>query len=166
MCARLGDFVYAEGEVPLETVVVTALQDAGYSLALVETNTAGELARRLRSAPGGEQIVCRAQVVSSLLEIGPGGPADLVSSGAAEWAARQLLSAAQEDGATLGLALCGTIDPAAGPYGAYRGETFVGLATGENTLSMRIDTGGTDELARRWVGNGGSIGCVSGWPVG
>ena len=26
--ARLGDFVYAEGDVPLETVVVAALQDA------------------------------------------------------------------------------------------------------------------------------------------
>ena len=77
-----------------------------------------------------------------------------MSSGAAEWAARQFLSDAQEDGATLGFALCGTIDPAAGPYGAYRGETFVGLATGDNAFSTRIDTGGTDELARRWVGNG------------
>jgi len=151
--ARLGDFVYGEGDVALETVVVAALQDAGYSLALVETNTGGEIARRLQAAPGGDQIVRRAQVVSSPAEIGSGGPANLVSSGAAEWAARQLLSAAQEEGATLGLALCGTIDLAAGPYGAYRGETFVGLAIGDSALSTRIDTGGTDELARRWVGN-------------
>ena len=151
---RLGDFVYAEGDVSLETVVVAALQDAGYRLALVETNTGGEIAGRLQAAPGGDQIIRRAQVVSSPVEIGSGGPANLVSSGAAEWAARQLLSDAQEDGATLGFALCGTMDPAAGPYGAYRGETFVGLATGDNALSMRIDTGGTDELARRWVGNG------------
>ena len=90
--ARLGDFVYAEGDVSLETVVVAALQDAGYSLALVETNTGGEIARRLQAAPGGDQIVRRAQVVSSPVEIGSGGPSDLVSPGAAEWAARQLLS--------------------------------------------------------------------------
>ena len=152
--ARLGDFVYAEGDVSLETVLVAALQDAGYSLALVETNTGGELARRLQAVPGADQIIRRAQVVSSPLEIASGGPTNLVSSDAAEWAARQFLNAAREDGATLGFALCGTMDPAAGPYGAYRGETFVGLATGDNTLSMRIDTGGTDELARRWVGNG------------
>ena len=110
----------------LETVVVAALQDAGYSLALVETNTGGEVARRLQAVPGADQIIRRSQVVSSPVEIGSGGPANLVSSGAAEWAARQLLSDAQEDGATLGFALCGTMDPAAGPYGVYRGETFVG----------------------------------------
>ena len=152
--ARLGDFVYAEGDVSLETVLVAALKGAGYSLALVETNTGGELARRLQAVPGADQIIRRAQVVSSPLEIASGGPANLVSSDAAEWAARQFLNIAREDGATLGFALCGTMDPAAGPYGAYRGETFVGLATGDNALSMRIDTGGTDELARRWVGNG------------
>ena len=153
--ARLGDFVYGEGDVPLETVVVTALQNAGHSLALVETNTGGEIARRLQSAPGGDQIVRRAQVISSLYELDADGPPGLVSSDAAEWAARWALSAAQDDGASLGLALCGTLDPTAGPYGATRGETFVALATGDRVLSARIDTGGTDELARRWVGNGG-----------
>ena len=152
--ARLGDFVYAEGDVALEAVVVAALQAAGYSLALVETNTGGELATRLQAAPGADQIIRRAQVVSSPAEIGSSGPANLVSSGAAEWAVRQLLSDAQEDGATLGFALCGTMDPAAGPYGVYRGETFVAIATADGAHSMRIDTGGTDELARRWVGNG------------
>ena len=44
--------------------------------------------------------------------------------------------------------------PPAGPYGAYRGETFVAVGLGDALTVKRIDVGGVDELARRWSGNG------------
>jgi nicotinamide-nucleotide amidase len=152
--ARLGDFVYAEGEVTLEAVVVEALRNAGICLALIETNTGGDLAQRLAAAPGADQSLCYAGLVGALDDLAPEGPSEIVSAAAAEWAAQEVLSKARSEGATHGLAVLGTRDPAAGPYGIYRGETYVGLAAGDSVLSMRIDTGGTDELARRWVGNG------------
>jgi nicotinamide-nucleotide amidase len=152
--ARLVDFVYAEGDVTLEAVVVEALQNAGVCLALLETNTGGELAQRLAAVPGADRAVRYAGLVDALDKLAPGGPPEIVSAAAAEWAAQQVLSRARNDGATHGLAMLGTCDPAAGPYGIYRGETYVGLAAGDSVLSTRIDTGGTDELARRWVGNG------------
>jgi nicotinamide-nucleotide amidase len=152
--ARLGDFVYAEGDVALEAVVGVRLREAGYGLAIVETSTGGELVRRFEAVSGLETLVQHSQVVTALAELAPGGPVELVSAEAAEWAARQIIAGRDSDGTVLGLALCGTLDPAAGPYGAYRGETFVGLAIGDRVASTRVDTGGTDELARRWIANG------------
>jgi nicotinamide-nucleotide amidase len=153
--ARLGDFVYGEGDVALEAVVVAAVQQAGYTLAVVETNTGGEIAARLRSAPGGEQVVPSSVVIATLSEMGADAPEDAVSQTGAEWAAKTRLAAARESqGVALTLAVCGVMDPAAGPYGAYRGETYVALATASAVTSTRLDVGGVDELARRWVGNG------------
>jgi nicotinamide mononucleotide (NMN) deamidase PncC len=79
-----------------------------------------------------------------------------VSQAGAEWAATTRLAAARESlGVSLALAVCGATDPAAGPYGAYRGETYVALANTEGAVvASRLDVGGVDELARRWVGNG------------
>jgi nicotinamide-nucleotide amidase len=153
--ARLGDFVYGVGDVALEAVVIAAVQQAGHTLAVVETNTDGELAARLRSAPGGEQAVPSSAVIASLSEMGAGAPGDEVSQAGAEWAARTRLAAARESlGVTMALAVCGVMDPAAGPYGAFRGETYVALATANTVASTRLDVGGVDDLARRWVGNG------------
>jgi hypothetical protein len=52
------------------------------------------------------------------------------------------------------LAVCGTQDTAAGPYNAYRGETFVAVGIDSAVTVKRLDIGGVDELARRWAGNG------------
>jgi nicotinamide-nucleotide amidase len=153
--ARLGEFIYGEGELSLEAAVAEAVQHAGYSLAVVETNTGGEIAARLRSAPGGEQVTPSSVVVASLAELGAGAPATDVSQAGAEWAASTRLAAASASlGVSLALAVCGVTDPAAGPYGAYRGETFVALAGPDGVASTRLDVGGADELARRWVSNG------------
>lgn len=153
--ARLGDAVFAEGDTSLEAVVVQALAQAGHTLALVETNTGGELAARLRAAPGGEQTTPSSLVIASLAELGPGGPAEPIGQACAEWAAATRLAAARVNtDVSLALAICGVADPAAGPYGAYRGESFVAVATPAAVASTRLDVGGVDELARRWVGNG------------
>jgi nicotinamide-nucleotide amidase len=154
--ARLGDFIYAEGDVTLEAVVAAGLAAAGQTLAILETNTGGEVAGRLRSAPGGEQAAPSSLVIASLAEIGPDAPAETVSQAGAEWAAVTRLAAAQVGLAdvSLALAICGVVDPAAGPYGARRGESYVAIASAAGVTSTRLDVGGVDELARRWVGNG------------
>jgi nicotinamide-nucleotide amidase len=154
--ARLGDFIYAEGDVPLEAVVAAGLAAAGHTLAILETNTGGEVAGRLRSAPGGEQVAPSSLVIAALAEIGPDAPAEMVSQAGAEWAAVARLAAARVGLAevSLALAICGVMDPGAGPYGATRGESYVAIASAAGVASTRLDVGGVDELARRWVGNG------------
>jgi nicotinamide-nucleotide amidase len=152
---RLGDFIYGEGEVTLEAVVAADVRRAGYTLAVVETNTGGEIAARLRSTPDGEQAVPSSAVVASLLEMGAGAPEAQVSKAGAEWAAAVRLAAARESlGVSLAMAVCGDMEPSVGPYGARRGETYVALAAEGVAVSTRLDVGGVDELARRWVGNG------------
>ena len=153
--ARLGEFIYGEGDISLEAAVAEAVLRAGHSLTLVETNTGGEIAARLRSAPGGEQAAPSSVVIAALAELGAGAPDSDVSQAGVAWAATTRLAAARSSlGVSLALAVCGVMDPAAGPYGAYRGETFVAVAGPAGVETTRLDVGGTDELARRWVGNG------------
>ena len=52
------------------------------------------------------------------------------------------------------MVIAGSLDQAAGPYGAYRGETYLALATLDTMASNRLGVGGVEELARRWIGNG------------
>jgi nicotinamide-nucleotide amidase len=147
--SRLGHAVFGEGEEPLEGAVVRLLCQAGQTLALLETNTGGDLAQRLLSSPEGSQVVRLARVIDDP-DLLPLAGAALVSQEAAERSAAWLLGGGE---ASLALAACGTLDPAAGPYGSYRGETFVALATAEDVQVTRVDVGGTSELARRWSGN-------------
>lgn len=155
LMTRIGKYVYGEGDVALEAVVVEAILRAGYTAAIVETNTGGEIAARLRAVPGGDQAVPSSAVIAALDEMGGGAPVEQVSQAGAEWAAATRLAAARVTlGVSLAVSVCGDTDPATGPYGAKRGQTYVALATAAALTSARLDVGGTDELARRWVGNG------------
>lgn len=155
LMTRIGEYVYGEGDVALEAVVVEAILRAGYTAAIVETNTGGEIAARLRAVPGGDQAVPSSAVIAALDEMGGGAPVEQVSQAGAEWAAATRLAAARVTlGVSLAVSVCGDTDPATGPYGAKRGQTYVALATAAALTSARLDVGGTDELARRWVGNG------------
>src|SRR5206468_6442417 len=53
---RLGNFILAEDEQTLESVVLAALAAAKGSLAVVETFTAGQIAARLAHQPGAEAV--------------------------------------------------------------------------------------------------------------
>jgi nicotinamide-nucleotide amidase len=151
---RLGNAIYGEGTEPLEAAVVRALRQSGQALVMIETNTLGEVAQRLRAVPGGAEALTAAYQLPGDLPLPPGGPAQLVSQAAADWLAGWLRQ--QSDlrlGASLVLTVCGVLDPDAGPYGTYRGETYITIAGEGWQEQQRIDVGGTDELARRWVGN-------------
>lgn len=146
---RLGSAIYGEGEEPLEAVVVRLLREAHHTLALLETNTGGDLAQRILSAADGNHVLRLARVATGPDDL-PLAGASLVSAEAGQRCAAWLLSDGE---ATVALALCGTLDPAAGPYGAYRGETHLALATAGEVISHRFDFGGTGELSQRWIGN-------------
>ena len=150
---RLGFAVYGEGEQLFEAAIAGLLREHGLSLALVESNTGGELAERFHSLPDGEDPLIWNKVIRSAADLAEDGPDEIVSEAGARWAAEQVRLAAS-GAAVVTLAVCGTSDSAAGPYGAYRGETFVGVGLGEALTVKRIDVGGVDELARRWSGNG------------
>lgn len=152
--ARLGDFVYGQGDEPLEAAVVRILQSGGHTLAVLETNSQGEIGQRLLAVSEGQDLVRAAYVVPDQLELPAGVPDVLVSQATADWIAGWLLATPSlRNDASLVLVAIGTADPKAGPYGAYRGETYIAIA-GEGWLERaQVDVGGSDELARRWVGN-------------
>lgn len=150
---RLGFAVYGEGDQSLEAAVAGLLRERGLRLALIESNTGGELAERFSKAVGGGDLVLWSRVITAPADLAAGGPEELVSEAGARWAVEQARQAAAGV-EVVTLAVCGVSDAAAGPYGAYRGETFVAIALGMAVTVRRIDVGGSDELARRWSGNG------------
>lgn len=152
---RIGDFVFTEGDASLEAVVVKTLQQSGHTVAVIETNTGGDVLARLRHVENGDAVALFGLVASTLDEIGPGGPDMLVSQAGAEWAAVVGLDMARKTSdADVCLAICGDMDSAVGPYGITRGQSFVALAMDGAVSSLRLDTGGVDEIAQSWVGNG------------
>lgn len=54
---RLGDFIYGEGDVSIEEVVVGLLAGRGQTVAAVEHGTRGHLAQRLQAVPGSDAEV-------------------------------------------------------------------------------------------------------------
>jgi nicotinamide-nucleotide amidase len=153
--ARLGQVIYGEGTVPLEAVVVKALRSSGLVLALLETNTGGDVAQRLKSVAGGDQVLCWSRSVGTLSDVSQNGQVEEFSEAAARAAAAGLQSQLGPfDDPCLVLVIAGMLDHAAGPYGAYRGETYLALAARDEVASHRLGVGGVEELARRWIGNG------------
>ncbi len=140
----------------LEGVTGRLLGQAAVKLALVESATAGEVARLLRSTPEGAAAVTAGHVVDgpeALAALLAMSPAKLAAFGwvsemvAAEAAA--LLSDTYEGG--WGLVVLGDMDVPSDVYGAEAGQTFVALTTPTTTVVQRYPYGGSGFLARQWV---------------
>jgi len=112
---RLGNFIMAEDEQTLESVILSDLAGRGGSLALVEMFTSGQIAARLGPQPGAEKVLRRgvvsrdvAQVCAAVgLSPAPAGP---VTRDLAEAVAR---AARQQSGATHALAVLVDLDEGA-----------------------------------------------------
>jgi nicotinamide-nucleotide amidase len=145
---RLGNFILAEDDDTLEGVILTALQRAGGSLALVETFTGGAMAARLLPLPGAESVVRRGVVSRDLAEIydavGLAGAEPLeITRETAEAVAR---AARRESGASHALAVL--IDLDTGPDRIDFGGTIcIGIATESHVESRRSRILG----GREWV---------------
>lgn len=148
--------IFGVNDDTLEGVTGRLLGRAAVKLALVESATAGEVARLLRSTPEGAAAVTAGHVVdgpkalAALLHMSPaklaafGWVSEMVAAEAAT-----LLSDTYEGG--WGLAVLGDMDVPSDVYGAETGQTFVALATPTATVVRRYPYGGSGFLARQWV---------------
>jgi len=140
---RIGTWIYGEGNETIEEVVVRLLRRRGETMALVETNTGGEVARRLREAEGDDSVVVHAEVAAP-----PEGTPD--EARAVTWASRLL----GRGGSMWALVVWGTAGADEGVYGRRLGATVIVVAReGSAPLTHRFELGGRDEHSRRWVAN-------------
>lgn len=140
---RLGDIIFgADGET-LEGIIARGLAASGQSLAVLETNTAGAVAERIRRALAelGQERLLRASRVE------PPIPADVP--------AERLLSRArdfaEEAGADIAVCVFGSGEPGQGIHGREPGRTFIVLRTPEHQTVLPFRYGGMDPHTQGWI---------------
>ena len=157
---RLGEHaIFGADGTSLEEVTAAALAAAGVRLALVESATGGEVARRLRSVPASAAAVSAAHVVQSprelsqLLDISPAllDAFDWVTQMAAT-AAATALTDTYEGG--WGLAVLGDMMVRDDFYGTDTGQTCLALVTPNATYVRHYPYGGQGPVTRTRVSLG------------
>jgi len=133
----LGDAIYGADEETLEGVVAQALAGLGRGV-VVESNTRGEIAARLRAAM--PDLLVAAECVAP----------EVVTCETAQAMAQRVHQAHDTAWA---LVVLGTSGANEGVYGETRGETVVALATPEQVHCKMLGLGGADEHSLSWVRN-------------
>jgi len=85
---RVGNFILAEDDQTLESVLLRELGRAAASLSLVETFTSGQMAARLAHLPGAEAIFRRGVVARAVRRVDRGRPAGRAARGSPHPAGR------------------------------------------------------------------------------
>ena len=151
---RLGNFIMAEDDQTLESVILAELTKRQGSLAIVETFTGGHITARLAPIPGAEQIVRRGIVSRDLGEVYAGVGLDGASPSGEltrETAEAVAQAARRRTGATHALAVLIDLDD--GPDRIDFGGTIcLAIATAEGAESRRSRILG----GREWVRLGAS----------
>jgi nicotinamide mononucleotide (NMN) deamidase PncC len=125
------------------------LQLAGENVAILESNTAGNLAERLVTTTAEQPVVTFATTVGS--EIVPESLArQLAAVVKAEdyseaVAARAASDLRAQSGAAYALVILGTAGESEGVYGSTSGRTWIGLATPMRNLAVLVPFGGNDD---------------------
>jgi len=150
--ARLGSYVYGEGDTTMEAVVGEMLAQRGLTVGLAESCTGGLVSHRLTNVPGSSAYVRGAIVAYSdaVKEQRLGvKAATLQAHGAVsvQTAAEMARGARQALGCDLGLAVTGIAGPTGGTAEKPVGTVCFGLATGEALYTRRYQLWGT----REWV---------------
>jgi nicotinamide-nucleotide amidase len=148
------DGIFGYDTETLEQATGRLLARAGVRLALLESNTAGEIATMLRSTAEGRSALAAELVVSSAEAL-----EDQLHLGAAKLASYGWVSEMSAAAAAAGL--CDTYEPGWGVavlgdmtaqddvYGTQTGQTFVAIFTPDRTVVRRFPYGGSGVLARR-----------------
>lgn len=141
---RLGDVIFGVDDETLEGIIAEALEGRGESLAILETNTAGELAERLRRA-------LEARGAGHLLRLARTLPAgDRPPS--EEYVAETARALAQEAGAHWVLCVVGAGGPEQGISTDGRGRTCMAIQGPEWPLAvLPFRYGGEDAHGRGWI---------------
>lgn len=154
---RLGPHIFStEAGETIEAVVARLLLQNGASVALVETNTLGEVAQRLSSALPEHNPVAAAWEWTS-----DGPPAAFSRTASqdplsAEGAAALALQAREAGKATVGIAILGSSGADEGVYGLRNGESWIAVASSEDfddVVTHHYGFGGSDEYSRVRLGN-------------
>ncbi|MDF1592457.1 MAG: CinA family nicotinamide mononucleotide deamidase-related protein [Desulfobacterales bacterium] len=146
---RLGDMIYGMDDETIEAIDVNLLLKHGLKIAILETNTGGELVRRLTSVPGGFSVLSFSlgTATDGILTVLPGdtGQQPLLSREGAQMLAKRICQKAQSD---IGVAVIGDEDPDVGPYSKQTGNTYVGLHLPSRAAAEHIRLGGFSKFAR------------------
>ena len=150
--ARLGPYVYGEGDATMEAVVGGLLRDRGLTVALAESCTGGLVAHRLTNVPGssayfrGGVTAYANQVKQELLAV---PPALLVAHGAVseEVAAAMAAGVRRALAVDIAVASTGIAGPEGGTPEKPVGTVCLGLAAASGTVARRYQLWGN----REWV---------------
>jgi nicotinamide-nucleotide amidase len=153
--SRIGAYIYSTTpDEKYETYLARRLQEHGYSVALLETNTRGAIAGRL-SAGVAEFDPVKRRLVSSgshLPEVL--GSTLAVTAAPAESAVRAAAQALSKmSDAAINVAVVGSSGEGEGIFGTTSGETWVALTDVEGTQAARLPFGGTEEFTVVRIGN-------------
>jgi nicotinamide-nucleotide amidase len=146
---RLGNFILAEDDQTLESVILEALAGRHGTLAIVETFTGGQIAARLSPMPGAEKIVKRGVTARDLSEICAAVGLEASAAGGeltpaiAETVAQ---AARRTTGATHALAVLIDLDEGADRI-EFGGTVCLAIATAGDVASRRSRIVG----GREWV---------------
>ncbi|MEO7761525.1 MAG: CinA family nicotinamide mononucleotide deamidase-related protein [Casimicrobiaceae bacterium] len=146
---RLGNFILAENDATLESVVLDALKAQDATLAIVETFTSGQIGGRIGHLPGAEMIIRRTIVSRQLEEIcaAVGLERNALKDGISIAAAGMIARAAQQlTGATHALAVLVEVDEGADRI-EFAGTICLAIATANDVSSRRARIVG----GRDWV---------------
>jgi nicotinamide-nucleotide amidase len=136
---RLGDWIYGEGTETVEEVVARLLAAKNWRIALVETNTRGMIAGRLRATPEGAHVIQGAMVLDRVASI---------DESTAQAIANEFRVKSE---AELGLAVVSTMEAHEDLYGENTGRTAVAVATSDASMTRAYTVGGTGELSQNWT---------------
>ena len=146
---RLGNFILAEDDQTLESVVLQALAQRGATLAVVETFTSGAIAARLAHLPGAEAVFRRAVVarewpqLSDAIGLDEGPTPGEITRETAELVAR---AAQRRTGASHALAVLADMDEGADRID-LGGSIHLAIAGEQDVASRRTRIVG----GREWV---------------
>lgn len=157
--AKLNKYIYSTtpGE-SYETVIARKMAEVGSTVALLETNTGGSLASRLRTALPDHVVVADAWIAPSP-NGAPALPGDLafvheLSAFSHEEQARGAAASLRLlTGAEYAVAIVGTTGADEGVYGKTSGESWVAFANGDEIVTTKVPFGGTDDFTAVRIGN-------------
>jgi nicotinamide-nucleotide amidase len=151
--ARLGDFVYGEGDTDLAAVVLEACRARGMTVAAAESCTGGLLGARLTSVPGSSDVVLGGVVAYAnavkTAELGV-APAVLAEHGAvSEPVARQMATGVRAKlGASIGVGITGVAGPGGGTPEKPVGTVWIAVDVGGEVRALRSPMVGDREEIR------------------
>lgn len=140
---RLGDVIFGVDEETIEDTVAQLLIEANRSVAILESNTNGHIARLLKRALDAHREAGRILVTRTLAPYEAPIDDDEVLE--------EALEVARTSGAHMILFIAGTQREAQGPHGSEPAETHIALVTRTQQAVRRFRFGGPHAHSRQWI---------------